>query len=692
MTSRLRPGRVARAAGRRVPRRPFRLVMPLWIWRPLFRFWLSVVRARPRPRPRREGAARDLRRRLPGARSRRDRLRQGRPPEAPADALPRLLRRACEARRDRPRHRHGQGRARPRPRRSWGRSVVGVDHDPSHLAFARAHFADERLEFRGGDVIDGIPAGHFDVVVLSNVLEHLDPRVEFLARVVESATPRCVLLRVPLYERDWTVPLKAEVGLPSVLGSGPRDRVRRAALPGRAREPPGSTYRARPDGGARSGPSRSRDERCWSLGQVATRRAGARWSRLLDRAAGRIRAFASSTATTACPRPVSPSPAARRSSSGWQLASPTTRRTSRSSTSARPGCRATFARCSGSCGGARSRSSLNQNGVGYPGWAGSDAETFNRPLRRVLGAAEHVLYQSEFCKRSADEFVGRARRLVGDPAQRGRDSALHSGGAASGGRPRAPPRRRPDQAYRLELGLETLAALLPSQPDAQLLVTGRLVRHPEPLASASGSGEHVHSLGRYAQSRRSRDLPPRPCPPAHEGERPVPERRPRGDGVRPAGRLSAKRRRSRARRRRCRHRRAPSRRLRARRAAERRGARRRGHARARRSARVRARPRARVRSTGSRSSPGSTVTASCSRASRRGSPRPGRARSPVVAGARARRARTSDDQDAAQRAHEHPCDRRGPGSRACGGGSRGSLRHAAPTARVVLADVVPDHE
>ena len=48
---------------------------------------------------------------------------------------------------------------------------------------------------------------------MSNVLEHLDPRVEFLARVVESATPRCVLVRVPLYERDWTVPLKAEVGL-----------------------------------------------------------------------------------------------------------------------------------------------------------------------------------------------------------------------------------------------------------------------------------------------------------------------------------------------------------------------------------------------------------------------------------------------------------------------------------------------
>src|SRR6188508_499950 len=48
---------------------------------------------------------------------------------------------------------------------------------------------------------------------------------------------------------------------------------------------------------------------------------------------------------------------------------------------------------------------LNQNGVGYPGWAGAGTDAFNEPLRRVLGQAEHVLYQSAFCKRSADEWV-----------------------------------------------------------------------------------------------------------------------------------------------------------------------------------------------------------------------------------------------------------------------------------------------
>jgi glycosyltransferase involved in cell wall biosynthesis len=143
---------------------------------------------------------------------------------------------------------------------------------------------------------------------------------------------------------------------------------------------------------------------------------------------------------------------------------------------------------------------LNQNGVGYPGWAGSDAETFNRPLRTVLGAAEHVLYQSAFCKRAADE-------LVAEPA--GSWEILHNAVESRHFTPaEQPPEGGPVlllggdqyQAYRLELGLETLAALLPSSPDAQLLVTGRLVTSPEPLVERRGLGQHVHFLGRYAQA------------------------------------------------------------------------------------------------------------------------------------------------------------------------------------------------
>ena len=52
---------------------------------------------------------------------------------------------------------------------------------------------------------------------------------------------------------------------------------------------------------------------------------------------------------------------------------------------------------------------VNQSGVAYPGWAGAQTDELNELFRRALLAADHVLYQSEFCKRSADEFLGAPR-------------------------------------------------------------------------------------------------------------------------------------------------------------------------------------------------------------------------------------------------------------------------------------------
>jgi glycosyltransferase involved in cell wall biosynthesis len=142
---------------------------------------------------------------------------------------------------------------------------------------------------------------------------------------------------------------------------------------------------------------------------------------------------------------------------------------------------------------------VNQNGVGYPGWAGAATEAFNRPLRRLLAESAHVLYQSSFCKRSADEWVG-------PPA--GTWEILHNAVDVDHFTPaETPPSDGPVlllggdqyQAYRLELGLEALAAILPAPPGARLLVTGRLVSPVEPLVERLGLGGRVHVLGRYSQ-------------------------------------------------------------------------------------------------------------------------------------------------------------------------------------------------
>ncbi len=50
----------------------------------------------------------------------------------------------------------------------------------------------------------------------------------------------------------------------------------------------------------------------------------------------------------------------------------------------------------------------NQNGVGFPAWAGADYEEINRPMRELLQMADFVFYQSAFCRQSATRFLGEA--------------------------------------------------------------------------------------------------------------------------------------------------------------------------------------------------------------------------------------------------------------------------------------------
>jgi glycosyltransferase involved in cell wall biosynthesis len=142
---------------------------------------------------------------------------------------------------------------------------------------------------------------------------------------------------------------------------------------------------------------------------------------------------------------------------------------------------------------------VNQNGVGYPGWAGERTDEVNRPLRRALLAADHVVYQSAFSKRSSDAFLG-------DP--RGSWEILHN---VVDTQLFTPADRPPDggpilllggdqtQVYRLEVALETLADVASTHPEAELLVAGRIVSDPRPTLERLGIEDRVSFLGRYTQ-------------------------------------------------------------------------------------------------------------------------------------------------------------------------------------------------
>ena len=116
----------------------------------------------------------------------------------------------------------------------------------------------------------------------------------------------------------------------------------------------------------------------------------------------------------------------------------------------------------------------------------------------MLQAATHVVYQGDFCKQAADEFLGPP---LGSWEILWKDVDTDEFAPAE-----QPPEGDPllllagdqSQAYRLETALETLAML----PDARLLVTGSVVGGQQ-LIDKLGLAGRVDFAGRYAQ----RDAP-----------------------------------------------------------------------------------------------------------------------------------------------------------------------------------------
>ena len=94
-----------------------------------------------------------------------------------------------------------------------GAEVTGIDLSEPNIALARLRYSHPQVHYIVGDVLTDLPDARFEVMVMSNVLEHLEQRVEFLRQVQARYQPNRWLIRVPLYEREWRVPLKQELGI-----------------------------------------------------------------------------------------------------------------------------------------------------------------------------------------------------------------------------------------------------------------------------------------------------------------------------------------------------------------------------------------------------------------------------------------------------------------------------------------------
>lgn len=100
------------------------------------------------------------------------------------------------------------------------RYVYGIEIDKKKVNIANTNSKKDNIQYICADAAkyNYSDCKPIDVVTLSNVLEHIEHRVEFLKKLTnqikwKNKSIRKLLIRVPLVDRDWIVIYKKELGL-----------------------------------------------------------------------------------------------------------------------------------------------------------------------------------------------------------------------------------------------------------------------------------------------------------------------------------------------------------------------------------------------------------------------------------------------------------------------------------------------
>lgn len=88
--------------------------------------------------------------------------------------------------------------------------VIGIDISEENIRLAQSRYKKDNLEFVRGDALTHKFTDTFDTIILSNVLEHIEHRVDFLKKL-SHITPK-ILIRVPMITRDWISVYKKNEG------------------------------------------------------------------------------------------------------------------------------------------------------------------------------------------------------------------------------------------------------------------------------------------------------------------------------------------------------------------------------------------------------------------------------------------------------------------------------------------------
>jgi glycosyltransferase involved in cell wall biosynthesis len=150
----------------------------------------------------------------------------------------------------------------------------------------------------------------------------------------------------------------------------------------------------------------------------------------------------------------------------------------------------------------------NQNGVFYPAWYAGDWQAENARMAAGYHIADYVFWQSDFCRRSADTFLGH-RQGPGEVLYNAIDTRRFA--------PAAVPQRNGrvtflvtgkigrHLTYRLTNTVESLAVAIGLGLDADLTIAGLIAPEAQAAVHELGQGygleDRIRLLGPYTQSQ-----------------------------------------------------------------------------------------------------------------------------------------------------------------------------------------------
>ncbi len=91
--------------------------------------------------------------------------------------------------------------------------ITGVEICNSNFKLAKKNTKHTSIKIIQADATKFKYKNSFDIIILSNVLEHIKNRVSFLKTLKTQVKPKKILIRVPVLQRDWTVLKKKEIGV-----------------------------------------------------------------------------------------------------------------------------------------------------------------------------------------------------------------------------------------------------------------------------------------------------------------------------------------------------------------------------------------------------------------------------------------------------------------------------------------------